>query len=124
MPFLRIPAGKFLMGSKEDNKLAYDDERPQHTLELPEFYVARFPVTNVDYARFPGANSKIPKGKENHPVVKVSWQDAMKYVQWLNETANDDLPDGYQHELSITRPTMIASIKTAMVKESRMPVTP
>lgn len=99
MPFVRVPAGKFLMGSKDDNKLAYGAERPQHTLELPEFYMARFPVTNADYAHFPEANFKISKGKERHPVVEVSWQDAMKYVRWLNETAKDGLPDGFVFSL-------------------------
>jgi hypothetical protein len=95
MTYVRIPAGIFLIGSKEDNELAYGQEHPQHTLELPEFYMAHFPVTNADYSRFPEANLKIPKGKEKHPVAAVSWHDAMKYIQWLNETAKDGLPDGF-----------------------------
>ena len=95
MQFIKIPAGKFLMGSKDENSLASSNEKPQHTLDLPEFYMALFPVTNADYARFVGADFKIPEGKENHPVVEVSWQDAMKYVNWLNETIKGQLPDGY-----------------------------
>ena len=34
--FVKIPAGKFIMGSKDDNPLAYNSEKPQHTLELPD----------------------------------------------------------------------------------------
>lgn len=99
MPFVRISAGKFLMGSKDDNELALEYERPQHTLELPEFYMARFPVTNADYARFPEANFKVPKGKGRHPVVKVSWRDAMKYVEWLKERVSNDLLSGFDFTL-------------------------
>ena len=53
MEFLRVPAGKFLMGSKEDNPLAYDDEKPQHTVEIShEFWIGRYPVTNAQFEAF------------------------------------------------------------------------
>ena len=39
--WVTIPAGEFLMGSdKTKDKLAYDDETPQHTLYLPEYRIA------------------------------------------------------------------------------------
>jgi TIR domain/Sulfatase-modifying factor enzyme 1 len=43
-----IPTGEFLMGSDpQQDKAAYiDDERPQHRLYLPDYYLARTPVTN------------------------------------------------------------------------------
>ncbi|GAB4422505.1 MAG: hypothetical protein Kow002_11910 [Anaerolineales bacterium] len=97
LEFMPIPAGKFIMGSKEDDPDAYDDESPQHTLELPAFFMARFPVTNADYRRFAGSNFKIKTGKENHPVVRVSWEEAQKYVAWLNENHRADLPDDYRY---------------------------
>ena len=99
MSFMQISAGKFLMGSKDDNELAADDERPQHALKLPEFYLARFPVTNTEYARHKTSEVKIPKGKKDHPVVEVSWDEAMEYIQWLNETAKDGLPNGFAFSL-------------------------
>ena len=52
-----IPAGDFLMGSdKTKDKLAWDDETPQHTLHLPEYRIARFPVTVAQFAAFMAAN--------------------------------------------------------------------
>ena len=48
----RVPAGPFLMGSTEQDEDAYEDEKPQHTLHLPEFYVARYPITNAQYRPF------------------------------------------------------------------------
>jgi len=56
MPFMCIPAGKFLMGDKDYVEFAKDAERPQHTLEIPyDYYMARFPVTTADFARFADA---------------------------------------------------------------------
>jgi formylglycine-generating enzyme required for sulfatase activity len=46
-PLLKV-AGEFLMGSDpQQDKSAYiDDEQPQHRLYLPDYYLARTPVTN------------------------------------------------------------------------------
>ncbi len=99
MPFQRIPAGEFLMGSKKG--VGDDDEQPQHTVDMPyDYYMARFPVTNVNYREFSGSKFKVEGGEENHPVVNVSWHDAQKYIAWLNENHAKNLPDGYQFSLS------------------------
>jgi formylglycine-generating enzyme required for sulfatase activity len=91
-----IPAGGFLMGSDpQTDGEASDDEQPQHTLELPDFYLAETPVTNVQYNAFVRATGykqpmdwrgkRPPRGEGNHPVVSVSWYDAMAYCHWLSE---------------------------------------
>ncbi len=50
--WVEVPAGPFLMGSTDDEKDAYDDERPQHTLDLPAFWIGRYPVTHAQYQPF------------------------------------------------------------------------
>jgi len=50
--WVEIPAGPFLMGSPEGDEQAWDDERPQHTLDLPAFLIARYPITNAQYRPF------------------------------------------------------------------------
>lgn len=53
LEFCRVPAGKFLMGSQDDNRLAYDEEKPQHTLDLDyDYWIGRFPVTNRQFQEF------------------------------------------------------------------------
>ncbi len=46
MEFMRVPAGKFLMGSN----IGADNQKPQHTVDIPyDYWMARFPVTNEQY---------------------------------------------------------------------------
>ncbi|MBK9233440.1 MAG: formylglycine-generating enzyme family protein [Anaerolineae bacterium] len=81
------------MGSdKAKDPQAYDDELPQHTVTLGAYRIGRTPVTNGQYKAFvdatgsqaPGhwSNGQIPRGKENHPVVYVSWKDATAFCEW------------------------------------------
>ena len=91
--WITIPAGDFLMGSdKELDPLAFDDEMPQHRLYLPAYRIARYPVTNAHYKHFVDAtghgspqhlpHGHIPQGKEQHPVVHVTWHDVVAFCKW------------------------------------------
>ena len=42
-----VPDGPFTMGSDE-----FAREQPVRTVDLPAFWIDRFPVTNDEYARF------------------------------------------------------------------------
>ncbi len=93
---IEIPAGPFTMGSDTGDP----DEAPAHEVDLPAFEIDRFEVTNADFAQFVEAtgyqtdaekegrskNWRIAaEGKDNHPVVYVSWNDAVAYCEWLGK---------------------------------------
>jgi formylglycine-generating enzyme required for sulfatase activity len=85
---IMIPAGEFLMGSND-----YDSEKPPHRVYLSAYYIGKYEVTNEQFARFvnetgynAGGDWKkyYTSGRENHPVVCVSWNDAKAYCNWAN----------------------------------------
>ena len=91
-----IPAGEFLMGSDpRKDRDARGSECPQHALYLPDYTMAKTPVTNAQYAEFVirGVGIVEPPehwwkgdpqpGKLDHSVVYVSWHDAVDYCDWL-----------------------------------------
>jgi len=91
--FVEVPAGPFLMGSdKKRDQDAYEDELPQHRLELPLYYIARYPVTVAQFRAFVQESSYQAQGPwerysggDNRPVVAVNWYDALAYCRWLTE---------------------------------------
>jgi formylglycine-generating enzyme required for sulfatase activity len=93
--FVPIPAGPFRMGSdKRVDPDAFDDELDQHDVELPAYYLGRYPVTIAQFRAFIDASGYSPSagcvlGPGNHPVVLVSWHDALAYCRWLNATLRD-----------------------------------
>jgi formylglycine-generating enzyme required for sulfatase activity len=99
MEFVEVPAGKFMMGSSNQDGLD-DDEKPQHRLDIPyDYFMARFPVTNAQYAAYVNTKGIVHpvngwEKKRDHPVVNVSWQDAQDYCLWWNDLRRNELPSG------------------------------
>jgi formylglycine-generating enzyme len=80
-----VPAGEFLMGSKENQ--GSPNESPQHTVYLDGYWIYKTPVTVAQYRRFCEATGRKPpqphhQAKDDHPVVNVSWEDAGAYASW------------------------------------------
>ena len=100
--FVEVPAGPFLMGTREEDvpvllerfggqREIYRDEIPQHGVTLPAYYIARYPVTVAQFRAFVEASGYCPKdpdslrGVGSHPVVLITWYDALAYCHWLTE---------------------------------------
>jgi len=91
-----IPAGQFVLGSHEGEV----DEYPAAKIEVDKpFYMAAHEVTNRQYALFDPSHDSayISRSNKDHgnrghavndakqPVIRISWQQAMAYCQWLSK---------------------------------------
>jgi len=93
---IHIPAGSFVMGSREADPLAFDVEKPAHHLHLDDYWISRFPITREAYRMFLLSNLQysppfgwdgldFPDGTGNHPVTGVSWIYCIAYCRWLSQ---------------------------------------
>jgi len=83
-----IPAGEFTMGSDD----WWPKSQPAYKTYVKDFYIDTYEVTYAKYKKFVDAtgrpaprnwvDGKIPPGKEQHPVVYVTWYDANDYCKW------------------------------------------
>lgn len=86
-----ISAGEFLMGSPRGK--GNNDEHPQHKVYLDAYYIGKYEVTNEKFAKFVQGSGYqaqgswrdyFKSGTADHPVVSVSWNDAVAYCRWAN----------------------------------------
>ena len=78
MKFAYIPAGSFMMGSKESN-----NEQPVHKVTLQPFYMQTTPVTQKQWVEIMGDNPSRFKG-DDRPVETVSWEDCQEFIMKLD----------------------------------------
>jgi len=97
-----IEGGTFTMGSNH----AGDEQRGEHTVTVPSFYLDRYEVTNAEYAEFikatgtpapeiaaksepgywvPWNGNNPPSGRDRWPVVNVSPKDVEAFAAWLSK---------------------------------------
>jgi formylglycine-generating enzyme required for sulfatase activity len=92
-----IPAGPFWMGNngRGADGPGDEDERPLHQVMVGAYLIDKYETTNAMYKAFVDAtkheapklwqNGTYPPDKANHPVVYVSWHDAMEFCQWAGK---------------------------------------
>lgn len=95
LELVHIPAGEFLMGSDPSaDHFAQPDELPQHHVFVSEFFIGKYPVTNAQYAVFAEAQGvpfDVPAGRANHPVVRVSWEEAVSFCDWASQVSGQQV---------------------------------
>ncbi len=116
MEMVRVPPGEFLIGSGDGDLHADDNEKPQRWVLLQDFWIGRYDVTNAQFGAFvqtthykttaereggiwggmsehagatwlhPQSKDSSISGKDSHPVVQVSWEDAVCFCAWVSLT--------------------------------------
>lgn len=116
-----VEGGSFIMGNANGG----EDEKPEHEVQLSNFYISRYEITVKQYKEFcsksgknmPDKNSegKIITFLDDHPMTYVSWEDASEYCNWLSQMTGEKyrLPTeaeweyvakGGSNSISITNP--------------------
>jgi uncharacterized protein (TIGR02996 family) len=100
MLLAHIPAGKFQMGSPEDEKNREADEGPQHEVVITEsFFLGVYPITQEQYQTVMGENSShftdrsgleyMASLRRIYPVEQVSWEEAVEFCRRLSVRAEE-----------------------------------
>jgi formylglycine-generating enzyme required for sulfatase activity len=97
MTLVRMPPGKFVMGSPETERHRVKDETQHEVAITRPFFISIHEVTqgqyyavmgnNPSYYNENGAGKSRVKGleTENHPVERVTWHDAMAFCKKLGD---------------------------------------
>ncbi len=97
-----IPGGKFMMGTEDEEierlvkKFNWDrfrNEKPQHQVTVPNFFMGKYPVTQAQWkavAALPKVNQDLKAEPSNfkgddRPVETVSWYDALEFCDRLSQ---------------------------------------
>jgi formylglycine-generating enzyme required for sulfatase activity len=86
-----VNEGRYLVGMDNPDKQHLTPKQ----VELKQFWIDKYEVTNAEYARFVAAtggpapsswrDGQPPAGKENYPVAGVTWDQAAAYCKWADK---------------------------------------
>jgi iron(II)-dependent oxidoreductase len=107
-----IPSGEFTIGTNQIdeenhalslglNKPWFADESPSRRIDIPDYYIDRYEVTNLQYYVFCQATDckpprywkgqKFPEGQDQLPVTEVNYFDASDYAKWAGKRLPNEL---------------------------------
>ncbi len=80
-----IPAGKLQIGSPFSESDRIKEESPRHIVNIPAFFMSRFPITQRQWKVIMDNNPAIFIGNGDRPVESVSWEDVQSFCQQIIE---------------------------------------
>ena len=109
-----VQGGTFMMGcTAEQGEDCFDDEKPKQSVQLQNYYLGKYEVTNIQYCEFLNEEGNQERGGrnwlkmnkyslieqkegefvsrqgfDNYPVINVSWYGAVAYATWLSSKSD------------------------------------
>jgi len=86
-PVVKVPAGEFLMGSREGE--GESPERPQHKVSVSPYLIDKTEVTWGQYKKFATSTGTPPPETplwgtpDDYPVTAVTWSEAAAFCDWV-----------------------------------------
>lgn len=81
--FVWVTGGKFIMGDYGGDA----DEKPAYEVIVDGFAISKYPVTQRQWTAIMGSNPSQFTGCDQCPVDMVSWDDAQRFIEILNEVS-------------------------------------
>jgi formylglycine-generating enzyme required for sulfatase activity len=93
---VNVPAGEFQMGDNYNDNTINDYEKPVHAVYLDQYYVSKYEITFAQYDLFCDDTARIKPGdngwgRENRPVIQVTWNDAIDFCEWLSKKTGKNI---------------------------------
>ncbi|WP_346290631.1 SUMF1/EgtB/PvdO family nonheme iron enzyme [Sphaerothrix gracilis] len=93
LEMVKVPSGRFWMGSPDGEEERSDDEGPLHSVTVPAFWLGKYPVTQAQWSEVAAlpkiSHDLLPfpsrfKGSQR-PVESISWHEAVEFCQRLSQ---------------------------------------
>lgn len=81
---IKIPKGKFKMGSPLNESRRYSDENQVNVVITKDFEIGKYSITQKQWSEIMGKNPSYNKRSENNPVENISWYDTQEFIDKLN----------------------------------------
>lgn len=97
IPFVRIPAGRFVMGTTQENQLLLEEkgwwnrflsaEQPAHLVVISRpFWIGQTEVTQAQWKRVMGSpHAQVSFKGDGRPVDSVSYRDVQQFLKAINQ---------------------------------------
>jgi formylglycine-generating enzyme len=84
MGLMLIKGGEYDMGCIIEHTDCEDHEKPAHRVQVSDFYIGAYEVTQATWASIMGKNPSRFKDCSNCPVENVTWDECQRFLRKLN----------------------------------------
>ena len=88
-PMVHVRGGTFMMGCTREQQDCDGDEKPVHEVQVDDFEMGRYEVTQALWEAVMGENPSKFKGCGQCPIEQVSWEDVQLFLLELKDMTGE-----------------------------------